>query len=147
MSPANRTADDYLTTLPTEKRVAMEKVLQVLRKNMPKGYEETLGSTGITYQIPLEQYPKTYNKQPLMYVALAAQKNFNSLYLMSAYGHAPHLAALQDAFKKAGKKLDMGKSCIHFKSAEDLELGIIGELVRSIPPQKWIEIYEASRAK
>ena len=147
MKTTDRSADNYLASLPTDKRAAMEEVLQLLRKNMPSGYEEAMGYGGITFQIPLAQYPNTYNKQPLCYVALAAQKNYCSLYLMSAYGHEPHLEELKAGFQKAGKKLDMGKSCIRFKTADDLELGIIAKLVKSITPKKWIEIYETARAK
>jgi hypothetical protein len=147
MKATTRSADDYLATLPEEKRAGMRKVLQVLRKNMPKGYEEAMGYGGITFQVPLDEYPDTYNKQPLCYVALASQKNYNSLYLMSAYGHKPHLDELKQGFKASGKKLDMGKSCIRFKSAEDLDLDVIARLVKSIPPRKWIEIYEDSRRR
>jgi hypothetical protein len=146
MTTTARTAEDYLDSLPSDRRAAMQAVLAVLRANMPVGYEETMGTSGIAYQIPLADYPETYNKRPLMYVALAAQKNYSSLYLMSAYSSKRHLKQLQDAFKKAGKKLDIGKSCIRFKSADDLELGVIGELVSSIPPHKWIQIYEELRS-
>ena len=142
-----RTSDAYLATLPDDKRAAMQKVLQVLRKNMPEGFEEAMGTSGICFQIPYADYPDTYNKQALCYVALASQKNYNSLYLMSAYGHQPHLTQLRDAFKQAGKKLDMGKSCIRFKSADDLDLDVIGKLVGSITPRKWIEIYEDARRR
>lgn len=147
MTTNARTTEAYLATLPQDKRAAMEEVLQVLRKNMPNGYEEAMGTSGICFQIPLGDYPDTYNKQPLCYVALAAQKNYNSLYLMSAYGHQPHLKELQQGFKQAGKKLDMGKSCIRFKTADDLELGVIGRLVNSITPRKWIEVYEDARRR
>ncbi len=97
------------------------------------------------YSVPLEDYPDTYNKQPLCYVALAAHKNYCSLYLMSCYGHNPHLEILKTGFKKAGKKLDMGKSCVRFKTLDDLPLDTIGALIASIPPTKWIQIYEQSR--
>ena len=139
------TVDDYLRGLPALQAEAVTAVVHHLRKHMPAGYEESVGGIGVSYSIPLSVFPNTYNKQPFMYVAVAAQKNYCSLYLMSAYGHPPHLKALQDGFKKAGKKLDMGKSCIHFRSVDDLELDVIGTLVSSIPPAKWIDIYKASR--
>jgi hypothetical protein len=142
---AAKTVAEYLKGLPEEKRKALAAVRKVIRANLPKGYSESLGYGGITYAIPLSKYPNTYNKQPLCYIALAAQKNFNTLYLMSAYGSTDHLKKLQDGYKKAGKKLDMGKSCIHFRSPDDLELEVIGKLVSSVPPEKWIQIYEKSR--
>ena len=142
---AAKTVAEYLDGLPAEKRKAIEAVRKVIRTNLPKGYKETFGFSGIMYAIPLKDYPDTYNKQPLCYVGLTAQKHYNSLYLMSAYGSKSHLKELQDGFKKAGKKLDMGKSCIHFRTPDDLELNVIGKLIASVPPRKWIEMYEMSR--
>ena len=146
-SSSAATVSDYIEALPKEKADALEAVRKVIRANLPKGFEESMATMGITYSIPLSRYSKTYNKQPLMYAAIAAQKNYCALYLMSAYGHEPHVQALRAAFESAGKKLDMGKSCIRFKSADDLELDVIGRLIGSITPETWIEIYEASRKR
>ena len=66
---------------------------------------------------------------------------------MSVYGSKKHEAALRDAFKAAGKKLDMGKSCVRFKTADDLPLDAVGEIIASIPAEKWIEIYRSSRKR
>jgi uncharacterized protein YdhG (YjbR/CyaY superfamily) len=137
----------YLEELPAERRKALEAVRAVMRKNLPAGFEETMNYGMISYEVPLTSYSSTYNKQPLAYAGLAAQKNYNALYLMSAYGSEAHEKKLRDAFKKAGKKLDMGKSCIRFKSADDLPLDTIGELIASITPREWISIFEASRRK
>ena len=90
----------------------------------------------ISYGIPLERYPDTYNKQPLGYAGLAAQKNFNTLYLLGAYSDPKQRKALEDAFKKSGKKMDMGKSCLHFRKADDLPLDAIGEIIGSTPPRR-----------
>src|SRR5205809_8101989 len=95
----------------------------------------------IMYSIPLERFPKTYNKQPLMYAALASNNNFVTLHMMSAYAPGDHQTRLKNAFKAAGKKLDMGKACIHFKKVEDIPLDAIGELLSEVSPEKWISIY------
>jgi len=36
---------------------------------------------------------------------------------------------LVDAFKKAGKRLDMGKCCLHFKELDDLELISVAKVI------------------
>jgi uncharacterized protein YdhG (YjbR/CyaY superfamily) len=138
---------EYLDELPDDRREAITTVRQMIRNHLPKGYEETINYGMISYHVPLVRYPNTYNGQPLSYVALAAQKNFNSLYFLGAYGSSAQRKQLEDAFKKAGKKLDMGKSCIRFRSADDLPLTEIGKLIASLPPDKWIAIYEQSRKK
>jgi Domain of unknown function (DU1801) len=87
------------------------------------------------------------NKQPICYVALSSQKNYRSLYVFGAYWSASQLGQLKAVFKAAGKKLDMGKSCVHFESPDDLPLEAIGKLISEIPSDKWIEMYEQSRLK
>jgi hypothetical protein len=141
------TVKEYLAWLPEDRRKVISKVRRVIRKHLPKGYEEKLTYGLISYQVPLKTLPDTYNGQPLCYAGLAAQKKHNALYLMSAYGDAKQRAALERAFKAAGKKLDMGKSCVRFKTAEDLPLPAIGKLIAAVPPAKYIATYEASRKR
>jgi hypothetical protein len=139
------TVDDYLAELPPEQRSIVASVRDLVRRNLPEGYQETMNWGMISYEIPLERYPHTYNKQPLSYVALAAQKNFYTLYLNAAYQDRDGRKRLEREFQKAGKKLDMGKSCLHFKRLEDLPLDVIARVVASTPPEKFIEQFEAGR--
>jgi hypothetical protein len=139
--------DQYLAELPEERRGVMTALRKLIRKHLPKGYVESMNWGMICYEIPLEQYPDTYNGQPLGYVALAAQKNKYSLYLTGTYGSEKKDEELRAAFKAAGKKLDMGKSCIRFNSLDDLELNAIAKAIAGTPPKKYIELYEAARAK
>jgi uncharacterized protein YdhG (YjbR/CyaY superfamily) len=139
------TVAQYLDTLPEERRSAIEAVRKVIRKNLPHGYRETVGFGMITYEIPLERYPKTYNKKPLAYVCLAAQKNFCSLYLMAVYQDPAQAAKLKAAFASEGKKADMGKSCVRFRTAGDLPLDTIGRMVAGTSVDQFIAQYEASR--
>jgi hypothetical protein len=141
------TVQDYLDELPADRRKDIAEVLDVLRRHMPKGYRETVSSGMITYCIPLDRYPHTYNKQPLGYVALAAQKNYNALYLMAAYADAAQEKALRAGFQQAGKKLDMGKSCVRFRTAADLPLDVIGRVVGSTDPDAYIQLYEKARGQ
>ena len=139
-----KTVKEYLDELPADRRKEIPKVRSVVRKNLPKGYRERMGGGLISYEVPLEAYPDTYNKKPLCYAGLAAQKNFNTLYLMGAYSDPKQRKRLEDAFKKSRKKMDMGKSCLHFRTADDLPLDAIGELIASTPPERMIAQYEAA---
>ena len=141
------TVTEYLKSLPEDRRKALSKVRSVIKKHLPRGYEEAMAAGVIAYQIPLKKYPDTYNGQPLWYVALAAQKNFNTLYMMRPYADPAQLKVLQESFAQAGKKLNMGKSCIHFQSADDLPLPAIGKLVASTPAEAWIATAKAARKK
>jgi hypothetical protein len=144
---AAQTVKGYLDELPKERRAVIAKVRDMIRRNLPAGYEEAMGYGMITYSIPLSRYPETYNGQPLMYVALAAQKNNYAVYLTGSYGDPTRAAKLKAGFKAAGKKLDAGKSCIRFKKLEDLPLDAIGEAIADIPADELIARYEKSRKK
>lgn len=142
-----KTVDEFLQTLPEDRRVVVEKIRKLIRRNLPKGYEEAVNWSMLSYQIPLTSYPDTYNKQPLGYVALAAQKNYFALYLFGAYSDPRQREMLEHAFAKSGLKMDMGKSCLRFRSADDLPLDALGKLIASTPPEAMIALYEASRKK
>jgi uncharacterized protein YdhG (YjbR/CyaY superfamily) len=142
-----KTADEYLEQLPDDRRQSMQKVLETVRASLPPGYQESMSWGMITWEIPLERYPETYNKQPLGYAALASQKNYMSLYLMAVYADSEQEKWLREQFAKSGKKLDIGKSCLRFRSADDLPLDVIGQLIASTPPETFIERYEKSREK
>ena len=133
----------YLDELPAERRAVVSAVRDVLLQRLPAGYEERMNWGMIAYEVPLARYPDTYNKQPLAYAALAAQKNYYALYLTCAYQDGER--RLRDGFAAAGKKLDMGKSCVRFKRLEDLPLDVIGDVVASTPPDAFIALHEASR--
>jgi hypothetical protein len=141
------TPEAYLAELPEERREVISAVREMILHRLPQGYSESINYGMLSYEIPLSRYPKTYNKQPLSYVALAAQKNFNSIYLMGVYGSPEREATLREGFRKIGKKPDMGKSCLHFNRLDDLPLDAIGELIASVSVDQYIAIYEASRKK
>jgi hypothetical protein len=139
------TVEDYIADQPAERRPVVSAVRDLVRRNLPKGYAETTNGKFINYEIPLERYPKTYNGQPLTYVAFAPQKNYYALYLMGVYQNAKLQKDLAASFKRAGKTLDMGKSCLRFKKLEDLELDAVARAIGSTPPEKFIADYEAAR--
>lgn len=138
------TVDAYLAELPEDRRAVVSAVRDMVVRNLPEGYRETMAYGMIGYGIPLERYPHTYNKQPLSYAAIAAQKNYYALYLMGTYTGEQE-QAVRDAFAAAGKKLDMGKSCIRFKKLDDLPLDALGRIIAATPPEAYIARYEAAR--
>ncbi len=139
------TVQEYLDELPPERRNVVSAVRQIVLENLPEGYVESINWGMISYEIPLERYPDTYNKQPLSYIALAAQKNHYALYLMGVYQDPDQETWLKQGFERAGKRLDMGKSCLRFRRMDDLPPDIIAEVVASTTPEQLIAKYEKSR--
>lgn len=141
------TVEQYMEELPPERREVVSAVRNTILDNLPEGYSESMNWGMISYEIPLEDYPDTYNGQPLGYLALAAQKNYYSLYMMGVYGDPGQEAKLKKGFEEAGKKVDMGKSCVRFRKLGDVSLDVLGELIASTPPEAMIARYEESRKK
>ena len=139
VSTTTTTPTDYLASLPPDRREIISAVRDLILRNLPEGYQETINWGMLSYEVPLENYPDTYNKKPLSYIGLAAQKNYNSLYLMSVYQNPADYQELMDAFAAMGVKPDMGKSCIRFKKLEQLPLDTISRLIAKISVKEFIE--------
>jgi hypothetical protein len=139
------TVEQYLASLPADRRAAVEAVRRVIRKNLDKQYEEGMLYGMIGYYVPHSVYPAGYHcdpSKPLCFAMLGSQKNYCSLYLMSVYGSDQERAWFEGEWKKSGKKLDMGKACLRFADAGDLALDVIGESVRRVPARAYIERVE-----
>lgn len=131
----------YLAALPEDRRMALERLRSLILKNLPKGYKEAFNWGMITYEVPLTIEPKTNNGKPLMYAALASQKNYMAVYVCA-------LSCVPGAEEKfardwAAKKLDMGKSCIRFKSPEDLDLPLIGRTIAETSVLDFVNNFKA----
>ncbi|MBN1369763.1 MAG: DUF1801 domain-containing protein [Dehalococcoidaceae bacterium] len=132
------TVEQYLAEMPEERRKTVEAVRQIILDNLPPGYEEVMNWGMITYQVPLETYPDTYNDKPLMYAALASQKNHMSLYLTGVYLDETARKSFVEQYRATGKKLDVAKSCVRFKKLEDLPLQLIGKTIAAYDAASFI---------
>jgi uncharacterized protein YdhG (YjbR/CyaY superfamily) len=141
------TVAEYLDELPEERRAVVARVRQTVLDHLPAGYQETMRWGMISYEIPLERYPDTYNGQPLAYIGLAAQKRHYALYLMGVYADSDQERRLREVYAERGLRLDFGKSCLRFRRLEELPLDLIAELVAATPPEAHIAQYEASRKR
>ena len=147
MQSSAATVEQYLASLPPDRRAVVSTVRDMVRRHIPGGYEEAMAYGMIGWGIPLSRYPDTYNGQPLSYVALAAQKNHYALYLTGAYQESADARWLAEEFARVGKRLDMGKSCLRFRALDDLPLESIGLFIARTPPDQFIAQYERARAQ
>ena len=123
------TVEEYIAELSDERAGAIRAVREVVLNNLPSGFEEAMNWGMITYQVPLETYADTYNGKPLMYSALASQKNYMVVYLMGVYASEEARKLFETAYRATGKPLDVGKACVRFKQLDDLPLDLIGECI------------------
>lgn len=141
------TVDQYVSELPEDRQKAVAKLRAVIKKNIPKGFKETMGYGAMGWVVPHSIYPAGYHcnpKDPLPFFGLASQKNSINVYHMGIYADPKLLKWFQDAHAKASpKKLDMGKSCIRYKKPEDIPFDLIGELASKMTVEDWIGMYES----
>lgn len=146
-----KTPDDYIAQLPEDRKEAVSKLRETIKKNLPDGFEECINYKMIGYVVPHSRYPDGYHcdpKLPLPFINIASQKNFVALYHMGMYANPDVLDWFVKEYPKHVKtKLDMGKSCIRFKNTQNIPFELIGELCQKISPQDWIDTYEQNIKK
>lgn len=138
---------EYLDQLPEDRRPDVEAVLDVVRGSIRDGFEETMAFGMIGWVVPLSTYPTTYNGEPLGYVSLAMQKRHNALYLTCLYSDPALEQDFRTRWEAGGRRLDMGRSCLRYRRAADLDLGLVAEAVGRFDAAQFIELYERSRAR
>jgi uncharacterized protein YdhG (YjbR/CyaY superfamily) len=138
------TVAEYLAELPADRRAEIAKVRDLVNRALPNGYVERMSWGMISWEVPIELSGPTYNGKPLLYAALAAQKNANSLYL-SVFMSKERTERLKIGFADAGKKLSMGKGCVRFKRADDLALESIRADIASATPEQYIQLHRKAR--
>lgn len=140
------TPDEYIASLPEDRREAVAEVRRVIRENLPDGYTEGMAYGMIGWWVPLETFGDTYNGQPLGLAALASQKNHIAVYLNNVYGDPKLEAWFRDRWAQTGKKLDMGKSCVRFRRLEDVPLEVIGETIARSDLATYLSQHQAARS-
>ena len=141
-SDAN-TVEEYLASLSEDRRAALEAVRGKILENLPDGYDEVMNWGMITYEVPLETCPDTYNGKPLMYAALGSQKDHMAVYLTGIYMDEGAREEFEARYRDTGKRMDMGKSCVRFRKLEDLPLPLIGGAIGQIPADEFVERVKA----
>lgn len=144
---AHRTVAQFLKSLPPDRRREMSRVRAAVKKHLPAGFEEAAEGAFIVYRVPIDKIPASFKGRPLWYAALGAPKSYLTLHLMPVYASKELLQRLKGGFAAAGKKLDIGKACIHYHKADDLALEAIGDVIGSLPMTKWIALATAAWGK
>lgn len=141
------TPDQYIAELPEDRKEIMQKLREIVKKNLPKGFEETMQYGMLGYVVPHSIYPDGYHCNPkdaLPFMALASQKNHIGFYHMGIYSDPDLMKWFTEEYPKhASNKLDMGKSCIRFKNPKNIPFELLGELTTKISVDEWIAKYES----
>ncbi|MBE2207187.1 MAG: DUF1801 domain-containing protein [Saprospiraceae bacterium] len=142
------TPDLYISHLPEDRIAPMEALREVIKRNLPPGFEETMSYGVIGYVVPHTLYPAGYHcdpKLPLPFMSIASQKNFVAVYHIGIYALPELMNWFVTEYPKHAKgKLDMGKSCIRFKKPDQIPFRLIGELASKMTVEDWVRVYESS---
>lgn len=151
MQSSAKTPQEYIDSLPEDRKVAISKLRNTISKKLPNGFEEVMSYGMLGFVVPHSLYPSGYHcdpKLPLPFLAIASQKNFIALYHMGIYADDELLNWFVSEYPNHSKqKLDMGKSCIRFKKLEQIPYDLISNLSEKMTPQNWIDLYETKFKK
>jgi len=140
--------EEYMSKISEDRKAAVHKLLQVIRGNLPDGFQETMSYGMIGFVVPHSLYPAGYHvnpADPLPFINIASQKNFIALYHFAVYADPEiHDWFVEEYPKYSKTKLDMGKSCIRFKKPDQIPFELIGELATKFTPDKWVKLYESN---
>ncbi len=139
------TVSQWLASVPADRKAAIKAVRAVVNQHLPRGYKETVDWGMLAWVVPLTTLPKTHNGRPLMLAALGAHRKLMTIYLMTVYEDTGFRKEFEAAYRKTGKKLDMGGSCVHFKTLEDLPLDLVARAIARVPVAEFVERYRRSR--
>lgn len=139
--------EGYLAELPPSRRDDVARLLEIVRANIQPGHVEAIEWGMICFQVPMSVSGPTYNKLPLANVAIAAQKNYLSIYLLGIYASEELTQQFESRWVTSGKKLDMGKACVRFKSLKDADLETLAWATGLLDPVEFTEMYLAARSK
>ena len=146
MQSSASTFNEYIDSIPEERRASINKMRKVLKANLPRGFKEIMAYGYPGFVVPHSTYPAGYHvdpTQPLPFVGYASQKNFVALYHYGVYA-SPKLYKwfVAEYPKHVVSKLDMGKSCIRFKNLDQIPYDLIAQLSKKISVNDWIKLYE-----
>lgn len=151
MKATGNTVMEILTSLPEDRAEPFNKLHDVIVNNLPKGFEPAISYGGLGYVVPHSIYPAGYHCkpiEPLPFAGIASQKNSINFYHMGIYADPKLYDWFVTEFPKhTQQKLDIGKSCIRFKKMNDIPYELIGELMRKISVDDWINMYEINYKK
>jgi hypothetical protein len=139
------TVGEWLASVPADRRDAIDAVRAAVNERLPRGYEETVDWGMLAWGVPLATLPDTHNGRPLLFAALGAHTKLMTIYLMSVYEDPEIRREFEAAYRKSGKKLDMGGSCVHFRTLDDLPLDVVGDTIARVGVDEFVERYERSR--
>jgi len=140
--------EEYISKIPKERIPYFKKLRQTILDTIPTGFEEQMSYGMIGFVVPKTIYTAGYHcstNLPLPFVNIASQKNFIALYHAGIYANKDlHDWFVNEYPKHCKRKLDMGKSCIRFKNADEIPFELIAELLKKISVQDWVSMYETT---
>jgi len=141
VSSSATSVDSYLSELTPERSRDVAKLRELCLNHLPAGLEEAMNWGMISYQVPFSTVEQTYNSQPLLFAAIASQKQYVSLYLMSIYAFDEAREKFESDWRASGMKLNVGKACIRFRNLDSAPLDVIQRALGQVTVEEYVSRY------
>lgn len=141
-----KTIVQYINSLKCDRKKYIIELIDVIDKNIPKGFEKVINYKIPSFVVPHSIYPDGYHcdsSLPLPFIGVSNLKSSISLHHMGLYASSKLLNWFETEFPKySDSKLNMGKGCIRFKKLDEIPYELIGVLSTKMTVKDWIKIYE-----
>ena len=141
VSSSATSVDSYLAELTPERSRDVAKLRELCLNHLPAGLEEAMNWGMISYQVPFSKVEQTYNNQPLLFAAIASQKQYISLYLMPIYAFDEAREKFESDWRASGMKLNVGKACIRFRNLDSAPLDVIQRALGQVTVEEYVSRY------
>lgn len=126
MATPPKTPEEYIDRLEEPRRDDVRRLHELIRKTVPK-LEPYTESGGLGYGRYRYRYASGRGGESYV-LGIASRKRYISFYVMAEDGKGGYLAG---SYRHRLPKADIGKSCVRFKRLDDLDEGVLREMIRA----------------
>lgn len=148
------TVEQYLATLPEDRRTALSAVRRFILSHLGKDFEERMQYGVVAYCVPHRVWSHGHHTRPelpLMYMGMSSQKNDMVVYMLFLLHNHPEREWFDRAWKATGRKNHLEVSgagcCLRFRKLEELSLEVIADAMRRMPMTKYLEDHTGMLAR
>jgi hypothetical protein len=140
------TVPEYLRAIASHDRVIVNAVRDLITANIAEGFIETVAWGFPTFQVPLDVATATFDGEPMVYAAIAAEKRRYALYLTPLYNDSPAELEFRTRWRSPSHRMvDLGAGCLRFRDLKDLDLALITEVVASMTVDEFVASYHRTK--
>lgn len=140
---SNNDFQNYLSTIPSDRVAITKELREGFLKVLPSEVVEEISGDMVRYIVPLDLYPKTYNKKPLLVAMFANKKTTLTLTLTGLTNSSALREELKRYLEKVDSKLASSPGCLKLKKMDVISVNKIMTIQKKLSYKNFIKNYES----